>query len=213
MAQIFHPSTNTIARVSIFGALVFVAGSLWLADAIHRSPYVTQASVVVGQPVPFSHKLHAGGLGLDCRHCHTSVEDAPFAGIPSTKTCMTCHSQIFTDSEVLAPVRASFAEDRSLTWTRVHDLPDFVHFDHSIHVRKGIGCVTCHGRVNEMPVVRQVATLQMVWCLDCHRHPGRDVRPADRVFDLDWVPPAVAPDEDVEPGLVRSLTSCSTCHQ
>jgi len=201
MPQIFHPSANTIARVSIFGALFFVAGLIWLTYVIGSSPYVTRASVVIDQPVPFSHKLHAGGLGLDCRFCHVSVEVSAFAGMPSTKTCMTCHSQVLTNSPLLAPVRESYAEDRSLRWTRVHDLPDFVHFNHSIHVRKGLECSSCHGTVETMPLVRQVATLQMTWCLDCHRDPKRWKGPTQTVARL-------SPADHV-----RSLTNCSTCHQ
>ena len=215
MSQIFHPSTNAIARATVFGSLLFVAGSLWLVNTIGSSPYVTNATVVTQQPVPFSHKLHVGGLGLDCRHCHTSVEDAAFAGMPSTKTCMTCHSQIFANRPVLEPVRTSFAEDRSIEWTRVHDLPDFAHFDHSSHVRKGIGCVTCHGRVDRMPLVRQVATLQMAWCLDCHRDPEREVRSPDAVFVMDSAPlPGEPPQASRDTaGLERMLVNCSTCHQ
>lgn len=213
MPQIFHPSSNTISRVALFGALVFVAGSLWLVDKIGRSPYVTRATVVTQQPVPFSHKLHVGGLGLDCRHCHTSVEEGAYAGMPSSKTCMTCHSQIFTNSAVLEPVRTSFEEDRSIEWARVHDLPDFAHFDHSAHVRKGVGCVTCHGRIDEMPLVRQVATLQMAWCLECHRHPERGLRSPEAVFQMDSDPLPDQPADDDSAATVRMLMNCSTCHQ
>src|SRR5919108_2164066 len=134
MAQIFHPSTNTISRVSIFGAIFILAGLSWVAAVVYRSGYVTQAYVVRVQPVQFSHEHHVGGLGIDCRYCHTSVEESSFAGIPPTKTCMNCHTQIWPDSPMLEPVRESFRSGRSIEWTRVHNLPGFVYFDHSIHI-------------------------------------------------------------------------------
>ena len=145
MAQIFHPSTNTISRVSIFGALFFVLGLLFVVYMIFRSPYVTGVNVVLDQPVPFCHEHHVRGLGIDCRYCHTSVEKSSFAGIPPTETCMTCHSQIWTDSPMLAPVRTSMRTNTPIRWNRVHDLPDYVFFNHSIHVQKGVGCASCHG--------------------------------------------------------------------
>src|SRR5215470_19247852 len=146
MPQIFQRSTNTFSKLSIFGA-VFILGALaWGLALINRSAYVTRAGVAREQPVPFSHKHHAGELGIDCRYCHTTVDRTNNAGMPPTKTCMNCHSQIWVDSPVLEPVRASLRTDRSLEWIKVHDLPDFVYFNHSIHVQKGIGCVTCHGR-------------------------------------------------------------------
>jgi len=203
MPQVFHPSTNTIARLSIFGAIFLACGLVWLGYVVQGSPYVTEASISVDQPVPFSHKLHAGGLGLDCRFCHVFVEESATAGLPSTKTCMTCHSQVLAKSPALAPVRAGFAEDKSIEWVRVHDLPDFVHFDHSIHVRKGLECAACHGPVKTMPLVRKVEGLQMAWCLDCHRHPDRWPA-AEGVATR----PAVSTKR-----IVAGLTSCSTCHQ
>ena len=186
MAQIFHPSTNTISRVSIFGAVFFVAALAWLLAAVNRSSYVTREGVVHAQPVPFSHKHHVSGLGIDCRYCHTSVEEAAFAGIPPTKTCMTCHAQIWTDSPMLEPVRHSYRTGQPIVWTRVNDLPDFVYFNHSIHVKKGIGCETCHGRVDQMPLTWQATSMQMEWCLDCHRAPERFVRPRELVFQMGW---------------------------
>jgi hypothetical protein len=216
MSQIFHRSTNTISRVSIFGAVFIAAGLLVLLDAVNRSPWVTQARVARDQPIQFSHERHVAGNGIDCRYCHTSVEDSPFAGIPPTRTCMNCHSQVFAASPFLEPVRASLRTDRSITWTRVHDLPDFVYFDHSIHVNKGVGCTTCHGQVDRMPLVWQEASLQMDWCLDCHRHPERYVRPRDAVFRVDYARPA----DQLEIGRrlvadygIETLTSCSTCHR
>jgi hypothetical protein len=216
MSQIFHRSTNTIARVSIFGAVFIVAGLLVLIAEVNRSPWVTDAQVAREQPIQFSHERHVAGNGIDCRYCHTSVENSPFAGIPPTKTCMNCHSQIFANSSFLEPVRESFRSGRSIQWTRVHDLPDFAYFDHSIHVYKGIGCTTCHGPVDRMPLIWQNASLQMEWCLECHRAPERYVRPRRDVFRVDYVPPA----NQLELGErlvaeygIEKLTSCSTCHR
>jgi hypothetical protein len=216
MAQIFHPSTNTISRVSIFGAIILIAVLLWLLLVIQRSPYVTQAGVARPQPVQFSHKHHVSGLGIDCRYCHTSVEVSAFASIPPTKTCMNCHFQIWADSPMLEPVRESYRTGRSIPWTRVHDLPDFAHFNHSIHVNKGIGCVTCHGRVDLMPLTWRQHSLNMEWCLECHREPERFVRPRQHVFSMTW-----QPEEDqealgerlVQEYHIQKLTSCSVCHQ
>ncbi len=216
MSQIFHRSANTISRVSIFGAVFVVAGLLWLFDEVNRSPWVTQARVARQQPIQFSHERHVAGNGLDCRYCHTSVEESSFAGIPPTKTCMNCHSQIFSASPYLEPVRQSFRTDRSIAWTRVHDLPDFVYFNHSIHVKKGMGCTTCHGQVDRMPLMWQEKSLQMEWCIDCHRSPERYVRPREAVFSVEYQPPA----NQLELGerlvaeyRIQKLTSCSTCHR
>ena len=216
MAQIFHPSTNTIARVSLFGAVFFLAAAAFAWDRALRSPYTTRAQVAREQPVPFSHKHHVAGLGIDCRHCHGSVEEAAFAGLPSTKTCMSCHSMVWTETAMLEPVRESWRSDRSLEWTRVHDLPDFAYFDHSVHLAKGIGCSTCHGRVDQMPLVWQEAPLTMDWCLECHREPERFVRPREAVFDMDWDPDSLDPQQRA--GLARAyglgrLDNCSTCHR
>jgi cytochrome c7-like protein len=216
MAQIFHPSTNTISRVSIFGAVFILAALLWLLAAINRSPYVTQAEVVRTQPVPFSHKHHVQGLGLDCRYCHTTVEEAAFAGIPPTKTCMTCHTQIWAESPMLEPVRDSYRTGKPLLWTRVHDLPDFSYFDHSIHVKQGIGCETCHGRVDTMPLTWQVHSLQMEWCLECHRAPERFVRPREQVFQMGWEASpsqAVLGQQLAREYHLQKLTNCSVCHR
>src|SRR2546421_5782668 len=173
MAQIFHRSTNTLSRVSIFGAVFIIAALAVVISVLIRSPYFTEAKMVREQPVPFSHKHHVSGIGIDCRYCHTSVEDSSFAGIPPTKTCMNCHSQVWADSPTLEPVRASYREDRSLQWTRVNDLPDFVYFDHSIHVRRGVGCTTCHGPVGQMPMTWRGNTAFLGGGVQCHRHPGR----------------------------------------
>jgi hypothetical protein len=216
MPQIFHPSTNTISRVSIFGTLFLLGGALYLLAEINRSPYVTQAHVAREQPVPFSHAHHVGGIGIDCRYCHTSVEDSYFAGIPPTKTCINCHNQLWADSPTLEPVRESFRTGRSIEWARVHKLADFAYFDHSIHVHKGVACVTCHGRVDRMPLMWQESSLLMEWCLDCHRHPEKNLTPREHVFAMDWTAPAdrealgrkLLRDYDV-----RTRTDCSTCHR
>jgi hypothetical protein len=218
MGQIFHRSANSIALLSIVGGglLLAAVGAVWWL--IVWSPYMTQQNVVVPQPVPFSHKRHVEGNGLDCRYCHTSVEDASFAGLPPTKTCMTCHSQVWTNAAVLAPVRDSFENNTPIQWTRVNDLPDYVYFDHSIHVAKGVGCTTCHGPIGEMPITWKAESLKMSWCLNCHRRPEKYLRPADQVFNPDYQPPAnqaelgqeLVKQNDINLSL---LTSCSTCHR
>ncbi|MGH9576435.1 MAG: cytochrome c3 family protein [Terriglobales bacterium] len=216
MAQVFHPSTNTLSRLSIFGFVFILAGLGWAILELNRSSYVTQAYVARTQPVPFSHKHHVAGIGIDCRYCHTSVETSSFAGLPPTKTCMNCHAQIWAQAPMLEPVRESFRTDRSIHWVRVHDLPDFVFFNHSIHVAKGIGCSTCHGQVDQMPLTWRVASLQMEWCLDCHRQPEKYVRPREAVFDMAWAPPAdqvVQGERLVRDYKIRKLTYCSTCHR
>jgi cytochrome c7-like protein len=214
MAQIFHPATNTISKVSIFGAVFFVVGLLWLMGALNRSPYATQVDVVRAQPVPFSHKHHVAGLGLDCRFCHTSVEDAAFAGIPPTKTCMSCHSQVWADAPILEPVRKSFRDDTPIPWVRVHDLPDFAYFDHSIHVVKGVGCQSCHGEVAEMPLMRREHALNMEWCLSCHRHPEGELRPPEALFDTTWKGSGEASGPQLrERYRADPPTNCSACHR
>ena len=216
MSQIFHHSTNTLSRFSIFGALFLAVAALWALLEINRSPYVTQAGVARLQPVQFSHQHHVGGMGLDCRYCHTSVEKAAAAGIPPTQTCMNCHSQIWSQSPELEPVRESFRSGKSLEWVRVHDLPEFAYFNHSAHVNKGMGCSTCHGRVDRMPLVWQEKSLQMEWCLECHRAPEKYVRKQSEVFNAAYEPPAnqleVGRELVKEYGL-KPRTSCSTCHR
>jgi hypothetical protein len=218
MAQIFHPSTNTVSKVTIFGAVFLIGGLLWLLAELNRSSYVTQANVVRPQPVMFSHKHHVSGLGIDCRYCHTAVEQSAFAGIPSTSTCMNCHSQIWTNSPMLEPVRESYRTGQPLRWNRVHNLAEFAYFNHSIHVTKGVGCATCHGPVDQMPLVAQEHSLLMEWCLDCHRNPERYLRPREEVFNMAWTAPANQSELGLE--LVRKynvrteqLTDCSICHR
>lgn len=218
MSQIFHPSTNTIAKVSIIGGALLVAGIAALAYLFVRSSYVTNEGVYVEQPVQFSHERHVQGNGIDCRYCHTSVEDSSFANIPPTHTCMTCHSQIWADSPKLALVRESYQTGTPIPWIKVYDLPDHVYFNHSIHVAKGVGCETCHGRVDTMPLTYKATSLQMSWCLDCHRAPEKYLRPQEEVLTMGWTPP--------EPQLalgarlveeynvhVKQLTDCSVCHR
>ena len=175
----FDPSANTNAKGSLVGSVFGVAGVALVYWFIETSPYVTLAGQVRQQPIPFSHAHHVGGLGIDCRYCHTSVEDSSFAGIPPTKTCMTCHSVIWNNAEMLDPVRQSWRNNQPISWQRVHNLPRYVYFDHSIHINKGIGCATCHGQVDEMPLMYQKGSLQMAWCLDCHRQPERFIRPRE----------------------------------
>jgi hypothetical protein len=219
MAQIFHRSTNTISRVSIYGA-VFIAAALgYLGWAVTESPYFTDVNVPRQQPVPFSHKHHVTDDGIDCRYCHTSVEKSSFAGIPSTHICMSCHSRLWTTSPMLEPVRLSYQTDKSLEWTRVNALPDFAYFDHSIHINKGVGCTTCHGPIGEMPLTWRANTLYMRWCIDCHNHPERFVRRREDVFKANYQPPQ----DQLALGrrLVKEykikdatqLTDCYTCHR
>ena len=216
MPQIFHPSTNTISRLTIFGGAIIVVGLVTALAAINRSSYVTEVGVARSQPVQFSHKHHVSDDGIDCRYCHTSVEQSSFAGIPSTKICMSCHTQIWAESPILEPVRESFRTGKSIEWTRVHNLPGFAYFDHSIHVHKGVGCTTCHGRVDQMPLMWRENTLYMEWCLECHRNPEKFVRPREQVFNMDWQPPSdqiALGQKLVRQYKIESLTSCSVCHR
>ena len=219
MSQIFHHSANAIARVSIYGG-IFIIGFLgWAGYQLDASHYSTRQSVPREQPVPFSHVHHVGGVGIDCRYCHTTVEDSSFANIPPVKTCMNCHSQIWRTSPTLEPVRAAFRTNSSIRWTRVHDLPDFVYFNHSIHVAKGVGCESCHGRVDQMPLMEMAQNLRMEWCLGCHRNPAPNLRPREFITTMGYKP--AGDQEVIGRQLVaeykiqspRVLTSCSTCHR
>jgi hypothetical protein len=172
------------------------------------------------QPVQFSHKHHTGDDGIDCRYCHTSVETSASAGMPPTQTCMNCHSQIWSDSPYLEPVRASFRENKPIEWERVHDLPEYAYFNHSIHIAKGVGCQSCHGNISDMPAVYQEHTLQMEWCLSCHRDPAPNIRPQSEIYNTAWSRDEITPEQEREVqekiGRLRSkemLTSCSTCHR
>ena len=216
MAQIFRPSSNTLAAVTFAGALVIAGTAGWIGLALNRSDYVTEVGVARDQPVPFSHKHHVADAGLDCRYCHTSVEVSAFAGIPPTETCMSCHTQIWAEAPILEPVRSSFRTGASIPWIRVHELPDYVYFNHSIHVNKGVGCSTCHGQVDQMPLMYRDNRLHMEWCLGCHRAPERFVRPRDQIYNMAWKPPA----DQIELGRqlvreykVQKLTDCVVCHR
>jgi hypothetical protein len=190
MAQIFERSSNALARMSlVLTGLIVIALGVTL-DQLQRSPWVTRQGQRPDQPVPFSHKHHVQGLGLQCQYCHTTVEKSSYAGIPPTKTCINCHAQIWTNAQLLEPVRTSWATGQSIQWIRVHDLPDFVFFNHAIHVNKGIGCATCHGRVDQMPLMYAQNTLQMEWCLDCHRNPAKNLRPTSQIYNMAWEEPA-----------------------
>jgi hypothetical protein len=210
----------------------FIAAMLWVLYEVQGSPYITYAREVRPQPVPFSHQHHVAAFGIDCRYCHTSVETSGFAGIPPTKTCMNCHSQIWTKAPILEPVRESFRSGRSLEWTRVNDLPDYVYFNHSIHINKGVGCDTCHGPVDHMPLMFNYASLQMEWCLNCHRNSEKYLRPRDQVFNMRYEQPSgdrpvtvdgksytdqISLGRDLQEKYhlrtVADITSCSTCHR
>jgi hypothetical protein len=190
MAQVFDRSSNALARFSlVLTGLIVIATGVAL-NYLQRSPWVTRQGQRADQPVPFSHKHHVEGLGLQCQYCHTSVEKSSYAGIPPTKTCMNCHSQIWTNAQLLEPVRNSWATGESIQWIRVHDLPDYVYFNHEIHVNKGIGCASCHGRVDQMPIMYEQNSLQMEWCLNCHRNPAVNLRPTSEVYNMAWAGPS-----------------------
>ncbi len=199
-------------------AVIVVAITGWIAAELFRSGYTTDVDIPVEQSVPFSHEHHVNGLGIQCGYCHTSVEKSAFAGIPPTHTCMTCHSQIWTNAPLLQPVRTSYQTSKPLEWVRVHDLPDFAYFNHSIHVNKGMACQVCHGNVNEMPLTWRTNTLHMQWCLDCHRAPEKYIRPKSEIYNFQYVP---AKDQQLLGlELVRAynvktehLTDCSICHR
>ena len=212
--QVFHRSSNQLAIATLIGIILLVSGAAALGALYVRSQYFTRQRIVREQPVQFSHAHHVGGMGIDCRYCHFSVEKSAFAGIPPTKVCMNCHSQIWNDSPYLEPVRQSFATDTPLQWVRVHNLPDHVYFNHSIHVNKGISCATCHGRVDKMALMWQEETLLMQWCLECHRSPEKFVGPKDKVFEPDFVATDLNASKQIAKDLnVQKKTSCSTCHR
>ncbi len=219
MSQVFPKSANAAARSSLFGVLTLILFLGWVIFTLMRSSWVTRQNEFVAQPIQFSHAHHVGGMGLDCRYCHTSVETSSFAGIPPTKTCMNCHSQIWLNAPMLEPVRASFRNDTPLTWIRVNDLPDFVYFNHQIHVKQGVGCATCHGPVDKMALTYQATSLQMEWCLDCHRAPEKYLRPRAEVFNMAWEAPAnqlelgLALKKEYKVAGIEHMTSCSVCHR
>lgn len=218
MPQIFAPGANTLLRLGIAAVIVvpvLIIGIVW---AVIRSDYWTEVGVNREQPVPFSHAHHVSGLGIDCRYCHTGVETSPVAGVPPSETCMTCHSQLWTNAQMLAPVRESLATRTPIRWTRVHDLPGYVYFDHSVHIAKGVGCTTCHGQVDDMALMHKAAPLTMQWCLTCHRAPEQNLRPPDKIYSTDWKPPANQAEQGKKLAAYyhvdgKHLTDCSVCHR
>lgn len=217
MPNVFTPRTNLIARVSIVVLLCGGAALTTGAYVYARSAYVTGVGVQVEQPIPFSHQHHVAGLGIDCRYCHQGVETDAFAGMPATQTCMNCHSKLWTDAPLLEPLRQSWKDDAPVPWRRVHDLPDFVFFNHSIHIHKGIGCSTCHGRVDQMRLMRKSEPLFMHWCVSCHRDPKPNLRPSAELFSMTSTPSRDPQEQEklyAQYGIVRDgLTNCSTCHR
>lgn len=217
MAQVFHPGANVLARASLVAFILLPVGLVGAGMGLTRSSYNTKVGVPLDQPVPFSHEHHVNQLGIDCRYCHTSVEKSAFAGVPPTHTCMSCHSQIWTNSPLLEPLRESYRTGIPLKWNRVNKLPDFVYFNHSVHIKKGIGCDQCHGKINHMNLTSKANTFFMSWCLTCHRDPEKFIRPRDRVFNLDYEHPANQDELGkhlVEKYHVRKdqLTDCWVCH-
>lgn len=218
MPQLFPPFSNLLARCTVAGLIALGIASIGGGYLLQAGPYYTYQDQVIEQPVPFSHQHHVGGLGIDCRNCHTSVEEGRYAGMPPTSTCMSCHSQLWTNADALQPVRDSWETNEPIAWNRVHDLPDYAYFDHSIHIAKGVGCNTCHGRIDEMPLVRKDQPLTMGWCLDCHRNPSEHQRPQDKIYDLHYQPPGGEKGRELSKSYgtldrVAQLQNCSTCHR
>jgi hypothetical protein len=217
MSQTFPPSFDLWVKLAALVGGLFLVGGVWSFYLLNRSPYWTNAGVTLNQPVPFSHKHHVGELGIDCRFCHRSVATSSYAGMPDTLTCMTCHSQVWKDAPILQPVRDSFAENKPLRWNRVNELPEFVYFNHSIHISKGVGCSSCHGRIDEMPMTWKPVDMQMSWCLSCHRHPAGQLRPLAQLVKMDWTR-AESPQQgeafmqqrDIQ---TAHLSDCSACHR
>lgn len=220
MAQLFHRGANNIAKASMAMAVVLAGVAFLVWSYAARSSYITGQYLEKQQPVQFSHRHHVGDDGIDCRYCHTSVEIAASAGIPPTQTCMNCHNQLYSDQPYLEIIRASYRDNKPIEWQRVHDLPGYVYFNHSIHVAKGVGCASCHGDVGNMPAVYQQNTLQMEWCLSCHRNPAPNIRPKAEIFNTSWKAKNITEEQQIEVNekisKLRStelLTSCSTCHR
>ena len=220
MDQLFRPGANSLLRVALFALLLAPLGIVALAIGLQRTGYVTGEGGFVEQTVPFSHKHHAGELGIDCRFCHVGVETGAKATVPTTQVCMTCHSQMWTNAQMLAPVRQSFASGQQIVWSRVNRVPGYVYFDHHVHVRNGVPCAACHGDMRQMPLTRQATPMTMQWCLDCHRDPEKRLVPADRVTLSKPYEQSIPEDEARRihahvAGLqhARRLTDCSTCHR
>jgi len=214
MAALFSPSSNRVARVALAGAALVAVGVPVALMVWVRTPAVTGQGRAAPQPIAFDHRIHVTGLHIDCRYCHFTVERAATAGIPSSETCLPCHTSLWRESEVFTPVRHSIATRRPIRWQRVNSLPDFVFFNHAIHVKGGIACESCHGRVDRMAQVRQAAPLTMGWCIGCHRNPEPHRRPAGAVVAMGWRP---GPGDRRPPPLgvarIREITSCSACHR
>ncbi|QEL15362.1 cytochrome c3 family protein [Limnoglobus roseus] len=236
MPQVFPKRMNPISRIMLLSIPLIASTTGVALAAFFRSDYTTGRNEIVDQPIPFSHLHHVSELGIDCRYCHTSVESSAYAGVPPTKTCMNCHQQVWNGADILEPLRKSYQTETPIAWTKVHNTPNYTYFNHSIHVGKGVGCVSCHERIDQMPLVRQSKTLLMEWCLDCHRHPEKNLRPKSEVFNLAWRPDDGTVDVDgraygpthgtgtqselgrelKEKYLVRdekTLTNCSICHR
>jgi len=217
MAAIFRPSANYWAALTLLGLATVCAGGVGWLWFWPRTDYARHVRWFVRQPVPFSHEHHVAGLGIDCRFCHTSVEVSSSAGLPPTYTCMTCHSQIWTNAPLLAPVRRSLIDDKPIVWNRINDLPDYVYFNHSIHIAKGVGCSNCHGEVDRMPLSYKAKPLTMQFCLDCHRDPGPNLRPKDQIYNTEWHRTVDTPSADMLMAEYdiggRTLTDCSICHR
>jgi len=217
MSALFKPSSNTAFRIALVMLALLFGGGLIAGPMIYvRTPFYTQQQDPVDQPVQFDHRHHVGDEGIDCRYCHYLVEKSPNAGIPPTSVCLNCHEQIWNKSPKLAPVRESYFADRPIVWNKVNKLPHFVYFNHSIHVKQGVGCVTCHGRIDEMAQVEKAQPLTMGWCLDCHRQPEKYLRPRDQVTSMTYKPKGdqVALGRELkEQYHVDTRTSCTTCHR
>lgn len=220
MAQFFHKSANNIARISMVVAVLLGGTVFYVYTQVARSSYLTGRYLEKQQPVQFSHKHHVGDDGIDCRYCHTTVETTASAGMPPTQTCMNCHNQLWADSPYLEPIRASYRENKPIEWERVHDLPEYAYFNHSIHINKGVGCASCHGDIANMPAVYQENTLQMEWCLSCHRDPAPNIRPKSEIYNTSWNANDMTTEQQAEvDGKIKNLrskemlTSCSTCHR
>lgn len=217
MSHIFPKSANKLPLQIILFVLVLV-GVVTAATTYYATPKYTRIGYAPVQPVPFSHALHAGQLGIDCRYCHVGVDKGATSTVPTAQTCMNCHNQILPDSPALAPVRESFASGDPIKWVKIHQMPDYVYFNHAVHVNRGISCVECHGQVNEMEVVRHEKPLSMGFCLDCHRDPAAHVRPLDQVTNLNWTPAQAAEhakwaQEFVKNNNITPPQSCTGCHR
>lgn len=213
---IFRPKHNTLARLSLVVLAAGGAGTIGGLLIWARTPTARGMEQPVEQPLQFDHRHHTRDEGIDCRYCHNTVEKSAFAGIPPTQLCLNCHSQVWNKSPLLEPVRQSFIENKPMVWNRVYKVPEFVYFNHAIHVNKGVGCVTCHGRVDQMAAVEKASSLTMSWCLDCHRNPTKNIRPVEEVTNMTWKPegdPVEATRVFAEKNEVHTRTSCTTCHR